>query len=389
MDLHRASNISYGEAKTSTELAAGLVSTPCRPGRSKHSCSVQLSLNAGSLNSGTSQKEHVSRKICQTPRRKLSIISKLRAKLQGAGCARSEHMNSNGPSVSDHREIIRTPVVTFPTSHELGGSYYFPANRDLAAYKGPLHVSQAELPVDSVHELSCMHNGSVAKISEKPDSRQNGVSKACLPSLSITQASIVSVLSSQWDSSGSDRQTSWQISQPSIASGFTPETSLSETDWGRGEFVYGASYDNVVSPKEPLILTPHLTIPPAVFVDEQITDSPTSVDMAKFPLQRGMAELDVACRPWWIPQENRYEETETLSSYPSKRQQQLEPEELILSSPSLLDLLQSPDSQLHSDLNDTPLSHYATMEPVTEIIDSLPSRFLEACRRYARSISDK
>ncbi len=177
MDLHRASNISYGEAKTSTELAAGLVSTPCRPGRSKHSCSVQLSLNAGSLNSGTSQKEHVSRKICQTLRRKLSIISKLRAKLQGAGCARSEHMNSNGPSVSYHREIIRTPVVTFPTSHELGGSYYFPANRDLAAYKGPLHVSQAELPVDSVHELSCMHNGSVAKISEKPDSRQMGYPK--------------------------------------------------------------------------------------------------------------------------------------------------------------------------------------------------------------------
>ena len=385
-NLHRASTISYGETMPSSELPAGSSSIPCSPGGLKHSHSLHTYLKAGSGNPINSKKENISNKICQNLRRKFSAINKLRVKLQSAGSARPEFEDIDSTVVSDHALVPHTPEGTLPTS-ELDASYYFPCTTDLPLQQSRLHATRTELAGDSVYELPCMQNPVATEGFENDKLPRRDVPGAFASPLPYSQGSMVSALSSQWTSSGSERQSSWQISQCSGISGITPETLVSETDWVHNGLAYSATDDNSASPNQSLTLDTHLAVPQASIIDGPLTNSPTSGDLSYFPPQQGIAELDAATHAWLAPQDPDAEGPGILRSYSGDIQQPAEPEELVLSSPDFLDLLRGPDN--HVELIDESPPGYATCEPTIDATDGVPSQFLNACRLYANSISDK
>ena len=366
----------------SSELAAGSSPAPCSPDGLEHSHSVYAYFNASSNLSSVTKKEHMSKKICQTLRRKLSAINKLRVRLQGAGSTRPEAKEIDSTVVSDHAGVSRRQMADHPTP-ELDAFYYLPHTTDIAAQQSRLHVTQAELAVDSVHELPCMQSTTAAADSENAPPQRNSVPEAPARSSPYPQPSMVSALSSEWNSSGSERWSSWQTSQRSFVSGITPNTSLSETDQGHDGPTYSASYDSVASSTQPLSLEAHLAVPHASFVDGSLTESPTSGDLPDFSFQQQIAELDTAAaHPWSGSQEH-----DDVAADSCEMRQPPEPEELVLSSSPFPNLLVDSDKQV--DLLDESPPEYATWEPAIHTTDGIPAQFLTACRQYAKSISDE
>jgi hypothetical protein len=297
LNLHRAATVSTRSdflKATMNSHDVDVTQTSCCSGGVRRAHSIHICLKTGSCHHHHCKREHLSKKFCQSLFKKLSILSKLRIgsnRTSGAERHSPRSIHWLPKDVSSHLSYNLGEEPAWPTPlsgrAEVSGDAYFP-NVATPSPESPMPTFQpAEMDAvaNSVFELPDVGARAAAELPDSQTFWPNqvepqiaGPNDRPMPS---AQSSIVSAISSMGQSSGSEYQPSWQMSQCSGVSGFTPATSMSSMD--HGHRALGCGHSTRDSPSEPrLRLDTYLAVPQGPITDGPVTDSPTTGDANDF-----------------------------------------------------------------------------------------------------------
>ena len=402
--LHRASTISGVPAPSVPQAHHQRIereASVCCSGGVKRAHSVHLCADTGLCHHSQCEKEHLSQKLVQGLRRKLSFLHKRRVKSseiqaprhRGRGVSQwlRDASGKSPTSSSKYTQDFENEYQAQPNSilaSEVHGDHFFTA-AELSS-----HAPSSRTPTrteTAYSELLISRAFELREACTLPPTEPK-VPRRCVQSRaeSLHKTSAVSALSS-FDMSVSDGQWSNQISQCSVGFNSTPATSMSESGFEYTAIPLQLTSSARKPPRRQLKLDTHLTVPQGLVMDGPLTDSPTAGDDDEFaglrvdgdqvPDPSGpneginglcvLAELEaeVPQMPSWLP---------VLPL--------LTPEEVAISSPvspkSPREDCRSPTStDLCCPPTYTANDHYQTPD------DTLAARVLASCHQFASSIS--